>query len=94
MGVLALKSLARRVRTDADEGVWPKSWYRPVLDAEEASLALRFTLSKPITAAVSPGHEELLWWACDAADKLQPLSEAEAAELEKRSEGLHPIFPQ
>ena len=94
MGVLALKSLARRVRTKADEGVWPKSWYRPVVNAEEAALALRFTLSRPITAAVSPGHEELLWWACDAADRFRPLSQAEAVEVAARSQGLAPIFPQ
>ena len=41
----------------------------------------------------SPSHAELLWWACDAADKLTPLSQAEEAELARRSEGIAPIFP-
>jgi hypothetical protein len=45
--------------------------------AEEAKLALRFTLSKPVTAAVSPSHAQLLWWECDAADDLSPLTPAE-----------------
>jgi len=73
---------------------WSKTWYYPADTFEEAALALRFTLSKPITAAVSPGHAELLWWACDAADQFLPLSEKEAAQVARRSEGPEPIFPQ
>ena len=92
-GILALKTLAKRKWKENEERKWSKAWYYPVDTFEEASLALRFTLSKPITAAVSPGHAELLWWACDAAEQFQPLSEEEAAQLAERSEGLDPIFP-
>jgi len=55
---------------------------------------LRFTLSKPITSAVSPSHAELLWWACDAAEHLSPLSEKEEVLLAQLSRGLDPIFPE
>ena len=94
VGILALKSLAKRKWKEGEERKWPKCWYAPVDTFEEVSLALRFTLSKPITAAVSPGHAELLWWACDAADRFKPLSEEEAAQLARQSEGLDPIFPE
>ena len=94
MGILALKSLAKRKWKENEEHTWPKPWYSPVETRDEASLALRFTLSKPITAAVSPGEAELLWWACDAADQFTPLSEEEASLVKRRSEGLDPIFPQ
>ena len=94
MGILALKALAKRRLGEDEERPWPKCWYYPVDTFEEAALALRFTLSKPITAAVSPGHAHFLWWACDIADDFKPLSENEAAELARRSEGLEPIFPQ
>jgi len=60
---------------------------------EEASLAFRFSLSKPITAGTSPSHAELLWWMCDAADDFSSLSEEEALELKERSNGLEAIFP-
>ena len=59
---------------------------------DEARLALRFTLSKPITAAVSSGHIEFLRWACDAADEFKPLSQEEATQVARLSEGLDPIF--
>ena len=93
VAMLALKALAKRRWRDGEERTWPKCWYAPADDPEEAALALRFTLSRPITAAVSPSHAELLWWACDAADSFSPLSAEEEEELARRSEGLEPIFP-
>ena len=92
--ILALKSLAKRRWKEDEERRWPKCWYAPVDSPEEASLALRFTLSLPVTAAVCPSHAELLWWACDAAEEFTPISKEEAALLAKRSEGLDPIFPE
>jgi aryl-alcohol dehydrogenase-like predicted oxidoreductase len=94
VGVLALKTLAKRKWHEGEQRKWAKTWYSPVDTFEEALMAVRFTLSKPITAAVSPGHAELLWWACDAADRFTPLSEAEGKEIAVRSAGLEPIFPQ
>lgn len=92
VGVLALKALGKRKWKENEEQQWPKCWYAPVDSPNEASLALRFTLSKPITAAVCPGHAELLWWACDAAEKFKPLSTEEATQLAKQSKGLDPFF--
>lgn len=93
MGILALKSLAKRKWREDEERVWPKCWYAPVDSFEEASLALRFTLSMPITAAVSPSHAEFLWWMCDIADNLTPLTPEEDAKLAEMSAGLDTIFP-
>jgi aryl-alcohol dehydrogenase-like predicted oxidoreductase len=93
MGILALKTLAKRKWKEGETRRWAKTWYSPVETFEEAQWAVRFTLSKPITAGTSPGHAQLLWWMCDAAEQFVPLSEQETAELAKRSEGLDPIFP-
>ena len=94
MGILALKALAKRRLKEGEQKKWPKCWYAPVDTPDEALLALRFTLSRPITAVTSPSHAELLWWACDAADRFQPLSHEEEAQVAKLSEGLEPLFPQ
>lgn len=93
LGILALKTLAKRRWKEGETRKWNKTWYSPVDSPEEASLAFRFTLSKPITAGTSPSHAELLWWMCDAADDFSPLSEEEASELKERSDGLEAIFP-
>ena len=94
VGILALKTLAKRKWTEDEQRKWTKTWYSPVDTPEEALMAVRFTLSKPITAAVSPGHAELLWWACDAAERFTPLSDKESKLVAARSSGLDPIFPQ
>ncbi len=69
-GILALKALARRPWREGETKKWPKCWYAPLDTAAEVRAALAFTLSQPVTAAVSPSHAELLWLACDAADAL------------------------
>ena len=57
-------------------------------------MAVRFTLSLPVTAAVSPSHAELLWWMCDAAEMFRPLSKEERKEVAEKSKNLEPIFPE
>jgi len=92
MGILALKTMARTPWPEGKERTHPKCWYQPVTDPVESELAIRFTLSEPITAAVTPGHTDLFRRAVEVAKNFQPLSEAERTELRKRSEGLEPIF--
>jgi aryl-alcohol dehydrogenase-like predicted oxidoreductase len=92
IGVLGLKALARRKSREGEPRAWPKCWYAPVETPDEATLAIRFALSLPLTAVVSPSHAELLWLACDAADKFAPLSAEEGARLARESEGLEPVF--
>lgn len=93
MGILALKTLAKRAVKPGEAKKWLKCWYIPVEDPEEALMAFRFTFSRPVTAGTSPSHAELLWWMCDAAERFTPLSEAEEAQVAQLSEGLEPIFP-
>ncbi len=94
MGILALKTLCKRQVGEGEVKKWPKCWYIPVENMEEAHLAFRWTLSKPITAGTSPSHAELLWMMCDAADAFTPLSPEEEEMVAQRSQGLASIFPQ
>jgi len=89
---LAIKALARRPWREGEARTWPKCWYAPAESPEEAEFALRFTLSRPVTAAVAPSHAELLWWACDAADRFTPLTAEEEAQAAERSRGITPLF--
>jgi aryl-alcohol dehydrogenase-like predicted oxidoreductase len=67
-GILALKALAKRQLRKNETNVWKKCWYVPIDTLDEAIPALKFTLSKPVTAAVCPGHIELFRLACDALE--------------------------
>jgi predicted aldo/keto reductase-like oxidoreductase len=91
IGILALKALAKRSLEKNENPKWNKCWYAPVDDFLEASMCLRFTLSLPVTSAVSPSHAELLWWACDIADSFTPLEEDELAFLKEKSKDIDTI---
>jgi hypothetical protein len=93
IGRLALKAMARqRWPEGGAREAWPKCWYEPVTDPVEASLALRFTLSQPITAAIPPGEPALFRQALAVAERFIPVTPAEAGELRRRAAGLSPFF--
>jgi len=93
MGILALKTLAKRAWDDGEVHNWSKTWYKPVESYEEAKLAMRFTLSQGVNVSVTPGHIELLRWACEAANEFQTLTAEEEDTLRAWSVGLRTIFP-
>jgi aryl-alcohol dehydrogenase-like predicted oxidoreductase len=95
MGILALKSMAKTVwpkSMKASERFAPKCWYQPTALPDEAALALRWTLSRPITAAVPPGDEKYFRLAMDVAQRFKPLEANEEKELMARAAGVEPIF--
>jgi len=92
VGILAIKTLAKRALGDGEERPWPKCWYVPVDEPAEVQMALNWTLSLGVTSAVSPSHAELLWLMCDAAERLSPLSDQEREQVAARTSGLRPIF--
>jgi hypothetical protein len=57
-----------------------------------AELALRWTLSLPITAAVPSGDPRLFFMALDFADHYRPLTDNEYTEAERRFGTNRPIF--
>lgn len=94
IALLALKALARQSwpKDDPQRQKYSKCWYQPVSDAGEAELALKFTLSQPVTAAVSPGEESLFRLAVQLAPGLKPITAEEETQLAALAEGLEPIF--
>ena len=91
---LALKAMARRPWNDGDpaHNEYPKCWYEPHADRTEAALALQYTLSLPITAAIPPGDIRLFRMAMDIAESYAPLSEEETAHLLTLARQEKPIF--
>jgi aryl-alcohol dehydrogenase-like predicted oxidoreductase len=94
MGILALKSMAKTTWPAAQKNnhPYPKCWYQPAALPDEASLGLRWTLSRPITAAVPPGDENYFRLAMDVAQKFEPLKPEEEKTLLARAQGVEPIF--
>ena len=92
MGILALKALAKKPWPDGKREKWTKPWYSPVDTYEEARAALSWTLSRPVTACVSPSHVELLWWMIDAEREITPLTPEEEETIALSTADIAPIF--
>lgn len=94
-GLLALKGMAR---TRWPEGMsreqrpWRKCWYEPITDEQLAELALRFTLSLPVTAAIPPGHIELWEMALRVAQDPRPLTVDEERRVRELAMQTEPLF--
>ena len=92
MGILALKTLAKTPWPDGKKERWTKAWYSPVDTYDEARTALRWTLSRPVTACVCPSHAELLWWMIEAEKELTPLTSEEEEAIARSTDNITPIF--
>jgi predicted aldo/keto reductase-like oxidoreductase len=92
MGILALKSMALTRLQEHEPKVYPNVWYRPISDEETMQLALRYTLSKDLTAAIPPGEIQLFWKAFEIAKNFTPISESEKEKLVALAEKTQPVF--
>lgn len=96
MARLALKALAHGKWPEGlarKDRKYPKCWYEPIADVDTAKLALRFTMSQEITAAVAPGDERIYEMALVLASReLTPLSATELTQLTTKLGSREPVF--
>ncbi len=92
IGVLAIKALATRRWQEGEEKLFPNCWYKPVSEQRDVELAVRFTLSQPVTAIVPSGDPELFKKALRAACRYSPPAAEELQALKAMAADLEPIF--
>lgn len=93
MGILALKSMAKGPWPEgADKSAYPKCWYQPLTDINDIRMALRFTLSHPVTAAIPPGQPVLFNKALSLAQELPPLTTEEEKSIKEKAMKGTPLF--
>jgi predicted aldo/keto reductase-like oxidoreductase len=93
--ILALKAMARcawPVSLPQNERPYPKCWYEPLDDPARAGMAIRFTLSLPVTAAITPGDIRLFRLAVKIAAAYHPISDAEISQIMHWDMERQPIF--
>lgn len=92
---MALKGMAYRPwpkGTARAASKYPKCWYEPLDELEKAQLALRWTLSQEITAAVPPGDERLFDMAMEIGAGYKPLNRKEQADVLAMAKTTEPLF--
>jgi len=92
MGILALKAMALTRLKDGEQKFYKNVWYKPILDEEIMKMALKYTLSKNITAAVPPGKNTLFLKALEFMDDFGEITAEETAKLTELSQVTEPVF--
>jgi len=86
-GIMAIKSLAHRRWKNEEGRHGYQTWYKPLFDNDElARLALKFTLSKDIDSAVSPGDKRMLNKGIDLIEDFKGQINLSSAEKERLEE--------
>jgi predicted aldo/keto reductase-like oxidoreductase len=92
MGIIALKAMALTGLQQGEPKYYKNMWYKPVEGEEMLKLALQFTLSKKITAAIPPGKSELFLKAIEFVKDLRPNTEEEKSKLLHLAADTKPLF--
>lgn len=92
MGILALKAMALTRLKQGEEKYDKNVWYTPVTDEETMKMALKFTLSKEVTAAITPGKSTLFLKAIEFMKDYQPITDSESEKLVNLARVTEPLF--
>jgi predicted aldo/keto reductase-like oxidoreductase len=93
MGILALKAMAKGPwPSDSDKSKYPKCWYEPLSSPEDIKMGLRFTLSHPVTAMLTPGEQELFKIALNVTPDLKPLEADDLQTIKEKGLKQTPLF--
>jgi aryl-alcohol dehydrogenase-like predicted oxidoreductase len=94
MGILALKSMAKGPLPKGTEQhkEYPKCWYEPLVTPEDIKMALSFTLSHPVTAALTPGDARLFRTALSVAEGIKPLQDSDLQKIKEKGLAGVPLF--
>jgi predicted aldo/keto reductase-like oxidoreductase len=92
VGTMVIKALAK--------GPWgdqvPRyhTWYEPFETQGQIDQALHFALSQPVTTAISSGDARLLPMIIDAAERFEPMSDAEQQQILATASEYEPLFTE
>lgn len=93
MGIIALKPMVKGPwPEDADRNTFPRCFYEPLHEPEDARMGLRFTLSHPVTSVMPPGDTELIKLALNLSGRLDPLDKKEVEDIKIKGLKQKPLF--
>ncbi|MCX7604516.1 MAG: aldo/keto reductase [Bryobacteraceae bacterium] len=92
---LALKGMAHTTwpkDLPAEQRRYRKCWYEPLDEPEKARLALSWTLSQEVTAAIPPGEASLFELAMQIGASFVPLTRRQMEQVAQMARSREPIF--
>jgi len=91
--VLAIKAVAKQ-RVPREERKYPNMFYNPFSEEEEIDNALKFTLSKEITATVHAGDSYFMKRTLDFVRKHRTIEAPDDEAINRMVKGVIPVFPR
>ena len=91
VGVMAIKSIAKRAWEGEQVRRHHDTWYEPFTDAEEIEKSLRYTLSQDITTAVLPGELSIWSRMIDVAKRFKPMTAQEQQDAMAHVKQYQPL---
>jgi len=91
MGILAIKAIASN-RIQGKENPYPNMWYKPFEEDAEIEKALKYTLSKEITATVHAGDSIFMGKTLEFVKKHKRIHAPDSSAINKMIKGIEPIF--
>ncbi len=92
MGILALKAMALTRLGNGEKKIFKNVWYQPISDEAVMEMALKYTLSKNVTAAIPPGEHTLFLKALEFMNDYKPITETETSKLLALAKETEPVF--
>lgn len=92
LGILALKAMALTPLHKNQDLIFKNCWYKPVEEEKMMNLALRYTLSKKVTAAIPPGDYTLFLKALELINDFSPITKEEEEYLKNKASHIAPVF--
>ncbi len=92
MGILGMKSMAKTRLEEGQDQLYENIWYMPLENPSLSDKAMRFSLSKDITATIPPGDSKFLFRAIEYAGNYTKLNEKEEKQLQDIARVTEPIF--
>ena len=90
LGMMVIKAWVRGPWGDRTPGC--DTWYEPFDDRAGIERALRFALSQPISGAINAGDARLVRPILEAAERFEPMDDAEQERTVAGAEGDDPLF--
>jgi len=91
IGVLAIKAIAKHRAKQADR-LYPNMFYNPFSEDDEIDNALKFTLSKNLTATVHAGDSVFMKKTLDFVRRHKDIEPPDDIAIRKMLEGVIPVF--
>ena len=92
IGILALKAMALTTLHEKEDLIFKNCWYKPIDDERIMKLALKYTLSKKVTAAIPPGDFSLFLKALEFMNDFEPITKEETQQLLALAKTTKPVF--